>query len=555
MRTKRFSTFCAITFLLSSFVAAQTDSSTQTIKAETRLVLLDVVVTDKKGAPITDLTAEEFQVLEDGKPQQIASFSKETVAEPSTAPPRTLPPDVFTNDPSQRGSGPVAILLIDLINTPMEERPRMRTAVLKYLKEDLLKGQRTAIYALADNLIRLQDYTDDPRLLQAAVENSVAGARQTDNKREVSKELQEMRGRAAQMGMGAAMENAIKSFDRFESALQANLMVNRVASTVEAMKAIAAVAAEKPGRKALVWVTASFPIRILNADENKEFSGEVRNAARALTDAQVAVYGVDVRGMVGFDRTQGMQIDAYGGDQLARARAETAAMQHDERSQLDSTQGSIQQLSDSTGGRAFLGRNDIHGAIAAGVADSARAYNLAYYPSNRDLNGKFRKIQVKLVRKGLQLRHRTGYYAVDSGMRLAKRDVLDGVLPSAPNPAGEVHFYVRLTGAPGAAGKIDAAFAVLPSSVQFQDKEGAKSAKLEFHVIAVDAEGKVKTDHRQPAEIKLDAQQFQAAAASGVPFTLRLGFPPGSYRLRLGVRDPATGKVGMVDAPITIRKP
>ena len=95
------------------------------LRVTTRLVLVDVVVTDKSGNPVTDLTRDDFTLLENSKPQRIATFSLEnpggSVQQVAAPPP--LPPNVFTNKPEYRlPPGPLTVLLLDALNTPMQDQ-------------------------------------------------------------------------------------------------------------------------------------------------------------------------------------------------------------------------------------------------------------------------------------------------------------------------------------------------------------------------------------------------------------------------------------------------
>jgi VWFA-related protein len=144
----------------------------QALKVSVDLVLVDVVVKDKKGQHVKGLRQENFTVLEDGVPQGIATFSLEdTEALSATRNVKSLPKGLYTNRPEYRAPpGPVTILLLDGLNTEWRDQAYMRAQVLNFLKSRLRPGERMAILALDASLHVLQDFTDAPEILKAAGE-------------------------------------------------------------------------------------------------------------------------------------------------------------------------------------------------------------------------------------------------------------------------------------------------------------------------------------------------------------------------------------------------
>ncbi|MGH9788915.1 MAG: VWA domain-containing protein, partial [Candidatus Acidiferrales bacterium] len=133
----------------------RTDLPAAVLRVTTRLVLVDVVVTDKDGRPVTGLTRDDFTLFEDGEPQTISTFVFESPAgragDPYAPPP--LPENVYTNRPQYRmPHGPVTLLLLDSLNTPWHDLPYMRQEMLKYIRTQVKPDQRVAILVLTHNL-------------------------------------------------------------------------------------------------------------------------------------------------------------------------------------------------------------------------------------------------------------------------------------------------------------------------------------------------------------------------------------------------------------------
>ena len=147
---------------------AGAEMPTITIRANTRLVTVDVVVTDKKGQPITGLKPDDFTVEENGKRQKVSVFLPPGVMNHSAVEP--LPPGLLSNRPENVGpSGPLAVLLLDVANSPFKDQAYARSQMLKYVTEHAQSGQSIAILTLTTQLQILQQFTSDPSILLAAI--------------------------------------------------------------------------------------------------------------------------------------------------------------------------------------------------------------------------------------------------------------------------------------------------------------------------------------------------------------------------------------------------
>src|SRR5438105_14204474 len=146
-----------------------TDIPAPTIRVNTRMVLVDVVATDKNGQPIKDLKPQDFVIEENGKKQKIASFTTpDEIAKASTPP--SLPPGIYSNQPEYRApGGPITVFVLDAANSQFSDQAYGRLQMLKYLDEQSKSTQRTAIFTLTDGLHVIQDFTSDPQLLREAI--------------------------------------------------------------------------------------------------------------------------------------------------------------------------------------------------------------------------------------------------------------------------------------------------------------------------------------------------------------------------------------------------
>lgn len=142
-----------------------------TIRVSTRMVLVDVVVRDKRGNPVSGLKPDDFVIEEDGKKQKIATFLAPSTGSTATAPP-TLAAGLYTNRPDFRspGGAPIVIVL-DAANALFRDQAYARLQMLKFVAQQSSASNRIAVFTLTDGLQLLQDFTTDPRVLQDALQH------------------------------------------------------------------------------------------------------------------------------------------------------------------------------------------------------------------------------------------------------------------------------------------------------------------------------------------------------------------------------------------------
>ena len=159
---------CALVPLHSQTTAPDTGQAVTTIKTKVHLVLVDVVVTNNKGEPVSGLRTEDFEVLEDGKPQTISTFEEHRGAAPTQIKLPPMPPNVYTNFPLVEKADSLNVLLLDSLNTPAPDQVYVHSQMIKHLK-DIPANTRVAVFTLASRLRMVQGVTTDSSALLAAV--------------------------------------------------------------------------------------------------------------------------------------------------------------------------------------------------------------------------------------------------------------------------------------------------------------------------------------------------------------------------------------------------
>jgi VWFA-related protein len=378
--------FCLGTAVVFQVVVHQVIAQeTPIVRVNTRLVEVDVVV-HSKGAAVTDLNQDDFTVLDNGKPQKVAAFnviSYRTTGGKSIP----LPAGTVSNRLTMEGQEPAGttIVLYDTLNTAPEDQSYGREALVRYL-DTLQNGDHFALYFLGKALRVIQDFTDDPDRIRRASRRASPEASADQTADDLADDLL-----ASAPDLGDPIANAMQQSSIKE--MQDAAQVSRAVITGKTLELIAKHLQGLPGRKKLIWIGSSFAaqttdIRSHNGQqtiEHKEFGREIDKAVHALNDANVAVYPVDP----------------------------TPLKPPPDRGLLRPGIDAMNLFAGGTGGRAFYVINDIAAAIKTAVEDSEVTYALGFYPGDIKLDGSYHSLSVKVARKGMDLRHRKGYYATD----------------------------------------------------------------------------------------------------------------------------------------------
>ncbi len=238
---------------------------TLTIRETVRRVIVDVMVRDANGKPVHGLTASDFSITEDKQPQRVLSFDtydfdKPSISRGPNAPP--LPPDVFLNVPTVPERGPLYVMLLDLVNTQVDNQMWARQQILKFISNKPA-GTRFAIFVNSDMLRLVQGFTDDKDLLYATLDPN-------HPKPDVP--------RVFLLGLNYGYGDPYAAAD----------MLTHIGQYLDGI----------PGRKNLIWASDIFPLAIgAQADDPAYWDIDVKTELNELAQAQVAIFPLDVAGV------------------------------------------------------------------------------------------------------------------------------------------------------------------------------------------------------------------------------------------------------------------
>jgi VWFA-related protein len=504
--------------------------SDQTLRTNTRLVVVDVVAIDSKGQPVPDLKPADFTLLEDGKAQKISGFNFE---HPGGAPAPTaqaqLPPSVVSNAPKFQ-SNSLNVILFDTVNGEFAEHAYARDQLLKFLNTAEL-GRPVAIFALQNQLKLLHDFTTDNKSLSAAVAKYRPPA-QTIN----SESIESRASAFATRGDYHTSERGIET-------------------TLNQLNALAKVPAGYAGRKNLIWLSESFPLMLYpettgqlngNGQASRNGGNPGSTASNLQNLASYKTYAELIKKVS--DSLMAAQVAVYPVDAGALGKDDHLASQH-----------TMDSMAESTGGKSFKNSNDLVLGLRTSIEDGSTYYTLTYYPANKNWDGQFRAIQVKSGRENVRLRYREGYYALDPE-KMHKEDS-DAVAENfsrlleldAPS-ATQIVFQAQVQPPSEKSKKVVVTFHIDPRTLAFEQKDGGMEfARLSCTVWAYGKDKDKPTMSSGTVTANLKASEYQQVMEQRfLPCDRQLDLKPGTYALRMGVLDRATNKIGTASAQVVV---
>jgi VWFA-related protein len=571
------------------------DNGDMLVKVDARTVVVDVVVTDKTGKPIQGLRKEDFQVSEDGRSQRGVSFEEHTGTRTVTLNLPATPENIFLNVPRVKPTDAVTVLLLDSLNTPFADQNKVRSQLLKYLKNPQ-PGMRIAIFALGTRLHFIQGFTDNPELLASALNNVKRGAGpqasdllqtkgEVDTEESATNLLLAMAG-PQDYSEVLAQANALNQFWAEQTSSQTDV---RVLATLAAFQKLAVYLAGVPGRKNVVWFSSAFPVGIfanpaldVSFSVQSDYVDMVRKTDALLAAAQVAVYPVAAEGLANDQLFDADQQTVRANTQQQLLQQQIASVQTDFGTRSTDHQ-TMDQIAKDTGAQAFYNTNGLADALAR-VADSGSYYyTLSYVPTNESTDGKYRKIQVRLEGRNARLSYRRGYFAmekkeVETATSKPTVDPLSAFMGPGMPASTQIMLALRVKeaarkarselassdGSPraelaggntklsGPLKRYEVEFVVAARSLHLAStSDGVHHGKIEAGLIAYDVDGQPLNWTEREFNLTLDAAHYREAQENGLHFRLELDVPKAGISIRSGVYDVEASTAGTFEVPLS----
>jgi VWFA-related protein len=510
----------------------QADQPPVSFRVEVNYVEVDAVVTDAQGMPISNLTKNDFEIYEDGKKQDVATFSLVNIpierAERPLFASAPVEADVQSNDHVE---GRIYLIVLDDVHTDLTRTPRVKAAATRFIETNFGTNDLAAV-VYTGRAGDGQDFTNNPRLLINAI-NKFNGRKLR------SGTLNRIEGARVNPGTGNLEPG--DDIDQMDRAFRARSMANSIRKLSEFMAGV------RGRRKTMILIGEGVDFDIYQAVGQLGSTAssvllDTHDAIAAATRGNVTIYTIDPRGLMNAESDL-IEVSSTIGDADGRAIA----------NEMRLSQDSLRVLADATGGFAAVNRNDLNGAFDRIVTENSSYYMLGFYSTNDRRNGRYRKLEVRVNRPGLRVRNRAGYYeargrapnqpaASPTAIAPALSDALGSPLPVSGVPMKVFAAPFKGT-APNAA--VALALEIDVRALDFVEGNGTFNEQVEVAYTAVNTQGKVFPGERQTATLTLKPDTYERAKARGFRVLSQASLPPGRYQVRVAAGN-RTGKAGSV---------
>jgi len=589
----------AILVILSAMLAATRQSSAQqspgttegVIRINVNLVQVDAIVTDAKGKPVRDLTADDFEVFQDGKPQVITTFAFINVRDSQLVTP-PAPQAVQTKakkGPAPPPPPPIALrpeqirrtiaLVIDDLALSADSVVRVREALKKWVDKEMQPGDLVAVIRTSAGMGALQQFTNDKRLLYAAIDLvqfhlgrvGVSSFAPLQAKMESPGDPQDPDPAAtAAANEAAAIDlGALRSGIPPAGPIDTTVFDERVTEmytlgSIGAIQYVVAGLHEMPGRKSVVVFSESLRFTFIDGanmvNTPVTSRGLVDDRLRRLTDAanrsSVVIYAIDPRGVV---NTTLSAEDVPSG----RSPQELAQVSSQRTRELIESQDGMLTLTQKTGG-LFLHNNDVPGMLRDVVDDGNGYYLLGYQPDSSTFDEKaripkFHTITVRMKKPGLRVRSRTGFFGTADGETPEPVGRVDQIRKAFMSPFSTGSIHVRLTTLFSYDEKegtyINALLYFDARDLMFTPQpDGKQKAQIDTFGATFDVDGQVVDSADKSWFLDVEEKSFDQVLKRGLVYSLHIPVKKsGAYQMRMVLRDSTSQQVGtatqFIDVP------
>ena len=518
--------------------AQQADATgTFTMKVQTDIVLTNVVVRDKKtGEVVKGLKPGDFTILENGRPQKIASFDYQNVDEAavlrenSTVTGKATISDLlnrnFSASPAMLKDHRLIVMFFDLSSMQPEDIERAVEAAQDYVNKKMQPADLVALVSMDTGLSMDQDFTSD----KAALLRGLGKYNGTEG-------VGFANGNEGGNSGGAADDGSSFTADDSEyNALNTDRELYAIRSIAKSLERV-------DQRKSLLYFSGGL------TRQGIENEASMRAATNEAVKANMAIYSVDSRGLEALPPVG----NASTGSLRGTAAYSGGAMQ----SQLDANFGSqetLATLSSDTGGKAFFDSNDFAPAFQQVQHDTEAYYILGFHSTNTARDGSFRHLTVKLNRNDVKIDYRPGYYAPADFQHQKTEDREQALQEQMRSdlPATDVAVYLQALYFRVADNKFFVPVSLIVPGSQIHAVTNGDRDKANIDVMGQikNAEGIVVGNVRDTVKLALDAaQQVQR---KNIQYSTGFTLAPGKYHLKFVVRENQTGAMGSFETELQV---
>ena len=514
----------------------QDQNGRNVITVNANIVLTNVVVRDKKtGALVTGLKPSDFTIVEDKKPQKVASFDYQNVDEAavlnekSTASGKASIADLLENNfaasPKQLRDHRLIVIFFDLSSMQDEDIDRAVDAANDYVNKTMQPADLVALVSMSTGLSMDQDFTSDkPALLRGLA------------KYNGSDESGFANGGTGSTDATSDDTTAFAADDTEYNSLNTD-------RELLAIRAISKSLERVDQKKSMLYFSGGLT---RNGIENQ---ASLRAATNEAAKANLAIYSVDTRGLQALPPVGDASKGSLRGNSAYSGKAATAQL-----SANYASQETLSTLSADTGGKAFFDSNDFGPAFQQVQHDTEAYYILGFHSTNQAHDGSFRHLTITVNRKDVKIEYRPGYYAPSdfTHQKTEDRELALTEQLRSDSPATDVSVYLQALYFRQSENLfyIPISLIVPGSQIPFETKGNSDKANIDVIGQVKNAQGITVGTIRDNVKLALD--QNQQVQRKNIQYSTAFVLAPGKYHLKFVVRENQTGNMGSFETDIQV---
>ncbi|MBI4850649.1 MAG: VWA domain-containing protein [Acidobacteria bacterium] len=551
----------------------------KTIRIDTELIQLDVIVTDKNGHVVNSLKQEDFEIIEDGKKQSISFFSyvKPQILDDKPQNKTKLEQKTNIDVASIEQSGRIFIVLVDDLHISPSSMLNVKKQLLTLIDSQIQDGDRVAVVTTGGGLGFLQQLTDERKVYRKAIEKLI-GRQQSASLPGDPAMLTDYQAQKINDGEQEALDLGVENYIRnigipipIETArntvrtsarqiveiigFQTTATLQTIRNSILAVKSI-------PGRKTMILVSDGFLLETREADH----LAQMRRIVDSATKSGVVVYSLGSAGLtVGNSNSpfsvENTAIDSRGIGISLSGREQFSSLV------------AMQAIAQDTGGFSVINNNNLLSGLQNIVTESSSYYLLAYYPEDSTKDGKFREIKVNIKGdKKLIVKSGKGYFSGEEKIdpkELAKKqekaaknkkneadpvtsELISSISSVLPVTNIGLKMKADFLGTVDNTNNTVLSFAIDLRDIKVIKSDNKYTNKLKALLILVGEDGKIAHSTTNTVDINFPEARYEDISKSYFFYAQSLALKPGFYNVRFALRDPLTSRLGSVSGWVEV---
>lgn len=520
------------------------------IRIKTDLVQVRAVVTDRKGQVVDNLKQDDFEILENGKPQTVSFFTLERIL-PRYA--GKVVEQSVTTEPGPVTAAPrkpvrTIVFFVDTLHLTALSLTRAKQQLKQFVDDQVSDQDLVAIVTTSDSLGILQQFHRDRRLLKYAIDKIPYFSRPTSYFTPFL--ATRVRNEDAEALSVATQIMTVEEYARVMSPppgvvkARARMILSEESilrrSTLQMLKAVSERMTDMPGQRMIAFISDGFTLLDEGGAQRDEFTAATSRAARS----GVVIYSFNPQGLtVPAELTAAAPLGGIG---FSSYMAETRMDQQD----------LLRNLAADTGGQAYLNSNDIPAQFKRMLDENSIYYAFGYYPQDRS-GKKFRNITIRLKNHSeYKVRTQKGYLpAKDDADEVAttpQQKLFKAMISPLPLTGLGVTSSANFLQRGDDDAQVTLQIHLDGQSLQYEPHDQKFRLNCEAAVVVFDQSGKIALSFADPIAASFNQEQLEKGKQNGYSYNKRIKLSPGLYQIRLGIRDLNGGLMGTSTSWVTV---